>query len=177
MKRTALRAGKALQFLGALAAILALMAVVAVTVVPRVLGWESVVVLTGSMEPTIPVGGLAFLAPVHPEEVKVGDVISYRLGNSRVTHRVVELGTDAQGALGFKTKGDANNDADAGMVPASSVVSREVWTVPYAGRVSNFMRSREGFKLLIFAPAIVIVASSLFSISAEMNKQRRKAAA
>ena len=174
MKRTTLRAAEALV---ALATILALTVTVAFMVVPRLMGWQPVVVLSGSMEPTIPMGGMAFLAPVHPEQIKAGDVISYRLGNARVTHRVVEVGKDAEGALAFRTKGDANDDADAGMVPASQVQGREVWVVPYAGRVSSFIRSRDGFRLMIFLPALVIVATSVFSIVAEMNKQRRKAAA
>ncbi len=177
MRLTWNRARRAAGWLVVVAVGLVFASVLALVFVPRLMGWQPVVVVSGSMEPAIPVGGLAFLAPVHPEEVKAGDVISYRVGNSRVTHRVVELGKDDQGALAFRTKGDANNDADAGMVPASSVDGREVWTVPHLGRVSNFMRSRDGFKLMVFVPAIVIVGSSLFSIAAELNKRRRKVAA
>jgi signal peptidase len=176
MKRTAVRAGKALQSLAALLAILALMALLALTVVPRLIGWQPVVVLSGSMEPALPVGGLVFLEPVHAEQVKAGDVISYRLGNSRVTHRVVEVATDGQGALAFRTKGDANNDADAGLVAASNVDSREVLTVPYLGKALNFIRSRTGFYALLALPALFVIGSSVLNIVTEIERQRRKAA-
>lgn len=177
MRPTVVRAGKALQSLVALGAILALTAIVALMVVPRLIGWQPVVVLSGSMEPALPVGGLVFLEPVHAEQVKAGDVISYRLGNSRVTHRVVEVGTDGAGALAFRTKGDANKDADAGLVAASSVESREVLTVPYMGKALNFARSRTGFYALIALPALFVIGGSVLNIVTEIARQRRKAAA
>jgi signal peptidase len=61
---------------------------------PRMIGWTGMVVLSGSMEPTMPVGGLAMLAPIDPEDVEVGDVISYRHPLEReklVSHRVIEI--------------------------------------------------------------------------------------
>lgn len=177
MKRTLSRISTALQVFALVATSVALLAVVTLVATPRIMGWQPVVVRSGSMEPALPVGSLVFLDPVHPDQVKVGDVISYRIGNARVTHRVVEIGKDAQGTPGFKTKGDANAEPDPGMVSAASVDSREVWSVPYVGKISNFIRSRDGFYIIIALPASVIVASSLVSIVVELNRQRRKAAA
>ena len=177
MKRTASRAATVFKWGAAVVTTLALVAVVALMVVPRLIGWQPVVVLSGSMEPSIPVGGLTFLAPVHADEVKVGDVISYRQGNVLITHRVVEVGQDAQGGLAFTTKGDANSAPDPGAVEASNVVSREVLTIPYLGRVSDFIHSRAGFYALLGVPALLIVANSLLTIAIEVGRQRRKAAA
>jgi signal peptidase len=176
MKRAALRAGKALESLITVAAVLVLTATVALILVPRVMGWQPVVVLSGSMEPKIPVGGLAFLAPVHPDEVETGDVISYRLGNVRVTHRVVEVLTDDQVALAFRTKGDANNDVDAGVVSASQVEGREVWTVPRLGRVAQLLDSRLGFFALVALPALVIAAGEVMNIIKQVRALRTKVA-
>jgi signal peptidase len=160
-----------------LAAIFALTAVVALLVVPRVIGWQPVIVLSGSMEPGIPVGGLAFLAPVEPEEVKTGDVISFGTGNTRVTHRVVEIAKVAQGTLAFRTKGDANNEADSGLVPASAVESREVLTVPHLGRVAQVLDSRLGFYAFVALPALLISVGEGVNIIKQIGQSRRRTTA
>lgn len=58
--------------------------------VPRFLGYEIYEVVSGSMEPEIPVGSVLYVAPSAPEEIEAGDVIAYRKGDSVVTHRVEE---------------------------------------------------------------------------------------
>ncbi|MBS3077660.1 S26 family signal peptidase [Candidatus Pacearchaeota archaeon] len=70
---------------------------------------------TGSMLPTLGEGvnGIS-VAPNSPDEINVGDIISFRKGEQLIVHRVVEKGTDANG-LFFVTKGD-NSLADDGKI-------------------------------------------------------------
>src|SRR5690348_10000962 len=75
--------------------IVALLAAVATALV----GYESFMVLSGSMEPTIKVGDLAVVGPVKPTEFKVDDVITYRTNVQPeviVTHRIVGIRTDEE---------------------------------------------------------------------------------
>ena len=61
----------------------------------RIFGLDIYGVLTGSMEPTYPVGSLIYVKKVDPEELRVRDVITYSLTpNTVVTHRIVELVPD-----------------------------------------------------------------------------------
>lgn len=177
MRRAASHFGKALMLAATVATTLAVLAVLAFILVPRILGWQPVVVLSGSMEPAVPVGAVTFLAPVKPADVKPGDIISFRRGNARVTHRVVTVGTDLQGGLAFTTKGDANAEPDSGFVAASDLERREVLTVPHVGKLANFVRSRNGYYTMIVLPALIIIGTSAGSIVAELNRQRRKAVA
>ena len=67
-------------------------------------------VYSGSMRPTIPVGGLAFDRTVAANDVRVGDVITFSdpyVRSRFVTHRVMEIVKTPQG-LAYRTKGDAN---------------------------------------------------------------------
>lgn len=69
---------------------LILIAVVAVCVpmtLPRLLGYEVYVVVSGSMEPAIPVGSALYVESVPPEEVEVGDVIAFYDRGAVITHR------------------------------------------------------------------------------------------
>ena len=66
--------------------------VASVFVVPKLFGINPYVVLSGSMEPQIHTGAIAFVN-TKDTAVKVGDVVTYRLANDElVTHRIIKKG-------------------------------------------------------------------------------------
>ena len=95
----------------------------------RIVGFTPYAVLSGSMEPAFHVGSLIYVKSVDPEDIKVGDAITFRLSgeDTAATHRVIEIDRENQC---FYTKGDANETPDASPVPYSSVLGRAVFTVP-----------------------------------------------
>ncbi|MBI2029745.1 signal peptidase I [Candidatus Gottesmanbacteria bacterium] len=90
-----------------------------------------------------------------------------------ITHRIVEK-LDQDGAIVFKTKGDANNSSDSELIPKSSVIGKQVFTVPYLGRLTAFLRTPVGFIALIIVPAIIFILGELVTIKKEMEKQIKK---
>ena len=62
-------------------------------------------VLTGSMQPTLKVGDNVIVKKQN--EYKVGDIISYKMNDIYVTHRIVKIEGDM-----ITTKGDANDVED-----------------------------------------------------------------
>jgi len=72
-------------------------------------GWEFDAVLSGSMEPELAVGGLIVIRPADPQQLNVGDVISFKLPgiDTPICHRVMDIQETESGRL-FTTKGDAN---------------------------------------------------------------------
>ena len=101
--------------------------IMACSLMCQIIGLKPVVVLSGSMEPAIKTGSLAFI-DTSDSDVFVGDVISFRAGNLLVSHRVIEIT-----AQGYKTKGDNNDVADAGIVKDSCVEGKILFSVPGAG--------------------------------------------
>ncbi len=150
---------------------LALIGVILFFVLPRLLHWDLQVVLSGSMEPALPVGSAILVRPVDPQAVSAGDIITYRQQGSPsfVTHRVVEV--ERQGpALGFRTKGDANEDPDSYTVPAENVEGR-VWVdIPYLGYVAQHVRGSWGFLLLVGVPGAIIIAGEVWNIVSVLRK-------
>lgn len=59
----------------------------------RVLGLTPYAVLSGSMEPSYPVGSLIYVKKMQPADVRVGDVITFVVNDELLvaTHRVVEV--------------------------------------------------------------------------------------
>ncbi|MCK4996944.1 signal peptidase I [Candidatus Pacearchaeota archaeon] len=67
---------------------------------------------TGSMKPFFDEGANGIrIKPTVAEEIKVGDIISYRSFGFLVVHRVTEKGQDNKGIY-FMTKGDNNSFSD-----------------------------------------------------------------
>lgn len=76
------------------------------------------VVLSGSMEPAIPTGGIVF-TDTRQTAPCTGDIITYRLGETTVTHRVVRTEKGS-----YITRGDANDGEDASPMAPSQEIGR-----------------------------------------------------
>ncbi|WP_051684020.1 signal peptidase I [Blastococcus sp. URHD0036] len=122
-----------------------------VALYPTVTGGQALAVLSGSMTPGLPVGGMVFTRPVDPATVEVGDVITFAHPSNQaalVTHRVVAVDVSA-GEPAFTTKGDANEDPDRLPVPASAVRGELVFDVPQVGRLVALLHSTKGVGVLV----------------------------
>lgn len=98
--------------------------------VARIRGHEVYSVVSGSMEPAIPVGSVLFVEPAAPETVEEGDVIAFRSGGSVVSHRVVRNRV-VEGE--FITKGDANREEDMNPVKYTELVGGGYQALPCDG--------------------------------------------
>jgi signal peptidase len=132
-----------------------LIAVVLAVVTAALAGWQVETVLSGSMEPAIPVGGVVVTCPVSPEDVRAGDIITFRSGGHHVTHRVTAVveGSPAR----FVTRGDANEDADPVPVATGDVVGRVLFSLPFLGYLAAFVRTPAGFVLTLLVPGFVLL--------------------
>jgi signal peptidase I len=126
-------------------------------------GWfnyESYIVRSGSMEPTIQVGDLAVAAPARPADLTPGDIIVYRPATRPdviITHRLVGIEPDPDGGLNFRTRGDANDSVDQVLVSEQALMGRIVYTLPKLGYLADFARQPGGRLLLIVLPVVILV--------------------
>lgn len=130
----------------------------AAVVVPRLSGATPYTVLTGSMAPSYPPGTLVVVRPVDIADVRPGDVVTFQVESGRrtvATHRVIGIGWNADGEKVLRTKGDANEAADA--TPVRGVQLRgEVWySLPWIGRL-NVLMSPAQIELLVRLAATVL---------------------
>lgn len=157
-------------------ALLMAVAVAAIVVLPRVAGWQTMIVLSGSMEPAMPVDGLAFVQPVDPAEIKAGDVVTFPRPDQPgaiVSHRVVVV-SDQLGEATLWTKGDANKDFDNWAVPADEVIGEVRFTIPYLGRISRQMQSPRGYLSVLAIPAFLVIVVESISIARTLRASRSK---
>jgi len=138
----------------ALAFCLALLGSLLTVAATNLLGYDSYVIYSGSMEPTVEVGSLLLTRPVDVEDLQVGDVITYRSpGNhTTLTHRIVSM-RQQDGQWVFKTKGDASLKPDPREVILRGQVSKMAFDIPYLGYVVDFAKSTQGVVLFLLVPA------------------------
>lgn len=65
------------------------LALVAVMIIMLIAGYKFMIVSSGSMEPTLPVGSLVIVTPCEKEELQLGDIVTMNAGGINLTHRVV----------------------------------------------------------------------------------------
>ena len=109
--------------------------------VPNYFGYEVYNVVSGSMEPAIPIGSVIYVKHTDPVDIKKGDIIAFESGESIIMHRVVDNKV-VEGT--FTTKGDANETEDMNEVPYTSLVGLVVRHVPVMGQLLTLFGSSFG---------------------------------
>lgn len=107
------------------------------------LGISVDMVLSGSMEPALKTGGIVF-TDTKERIFDDGDIITFRVKDTYVTHRIIEKKTE-----GFVTKGDANENPDAELVKDVQIIGKAVFFIPYLGYGISFLKRKTVFCLLL----------------------------
>lgn len=142
----------------------------------RLFGMQLYAVLSGSMEPEYPVGSMIYVKEADPMELQAGDVITYRLtGDTISTHRIVEVlpDEDNPSAVCFRTKGDANDAEDAGVVHSSELVGTPVAVIPQLGYFASYIQSESGKRTALVVGGALILF--VFVTDSFTNDKKKKA--
>lgn len=100
--------------------------------IPTLFGIKPVNVLSGSMEPYIPTGSIAYVKAMDLDKIHRDDVIAFELDNgSLVLHRVKEISPENE----ITTQGDANDNEDFATVREEQLRGKMIFRIPYAGTV------------------------------------------
>lgn len=131
------------------------------------------VVTSGSMKPALHVGDVVYVSDVSPDKIAEGDIISFNREGVTITHRCIDVFTRDNRTV-FQTKGDANEDNDTVPVSEEQLVGRVPsielpgWTIyakaPRLGYLSEFVRTRLGFFLLVMIPGYSLIGMEAYNI-------------
>ncbi len=152
---------KMVNLAGSIVAGLCLLLLVFVFLLPALLGWSFSTVEGGSMEPELSLGEVIAIQPVEPEEIKPGDIVSFKFPDKvPITHRVVEV-IDLEGQLSFQTKGDANEEPDPYTITSGNLIGQVKFQVPYVGYFSKFIDTQVGAFILVIIPGMIIIGAEM----------------
>ena len=135
---------------------------------PLFTGVESpfTVVTSGSMRPTLDVGDLLIVVKADPYQLKVGDIIVFRVpwSSSLIVHRIVRIAMGPNGPI-FFTKGDNNLVMDPGYRTINDIYGKAIFRIPYIGGILEILQSLPA-KLAIVG---VIAGIVLYEYSQRLN--------
>mgnify|MGYP004644464101 FL=1 len=130
--------------------------------IPVLWGKKPLVVISGSMEPILKVGGILYYEKINLDDFKKDDILVYQLNEHIVSHRIVNINE-----YGFETKGDNNISNDSYIVDKNNVIGRgNNWSIPYIGYYADFIYNH---KYLL----IVMIILSYFNIWFNSRKDKK----
>jgi signal peptidase I len=128
-------------------------------------GYRDLIVRSGSMGATAPVGSLVINRPVAGSSVKVGDIIliERRAGSGTalapVLHRVIARSVSPAGVVVVTTKGDANRTADPESYTLPAKTSTPIVIIPRLGYLLTAVRQPVTW-LFVFGVVALIGAAA-----------------
>lgn len=138
-------------------AVLTVLATLGVTaLLPQALGWQSRVVMTGSMRPAIEPGDVVVAAPLGEAAPRPGQVILVRDPadpHRLLVHRVVRVQDDGS----VVTRGDANRSADSTPVPRADIVGLPRLLVPAVGLPAVWLADGDHAALVVAGVGLAVL--------------------
>lgn len=127
-----------------------------IAAVPTALDLTPYILSDNSMDPTYHNGSLVFVKSEDPEQIIVGDVITYfeNQGEHIATKRVVAVDHKMNG---FLMKGDASSKTEMGLVNMQKMIGVPVFHIPYIGLfLGNGMIQAFNYIMLILALVLTL---------------------
>ena len=141
--------------------------------------FNAYVVLSGSMLPEIKVKDIVVTKKISAEKLEVGDIITFiapdsRYGGISITHRIMDKYYDESlGNYTYRTKGDANNVADASLVPNSNVLGKVILKIPKLGYLQDLLASKGGLIIVVLIPCLTILSYDIMKVLKKIGKKTK----
>lgn len=136
---------------------------------PAFLGYKMYVIISGSMQPELEVGDIVVVKKINPNDLKKDDVISFRKGQTIITHRIAEV-KNAEEKLQFLTKGDNNNTNDKDLVSDKEIEGIVVNKIQKLGKIVLKLRD----KTLIIVIILIYYIFLMYDQSVQKRKNLRR---
>lgn len=139
------------------AVLMGVVAALALLVVAQLIGYRTMVVRSGSMGDTVPVGSLVLTEVVPSRGIQVGDIAVVDpegLAAPRL-HRVIDVEGDGD-SISVVTRGDANPTPDNGRTELPDTVPVPAMIIPWVGYAMSGAGSRAGLLGLATGASIIL---------------------
>ena len=128
--------------------------------------FKVVMVVTGSMEPSIMTNSLSILDKCSIDDIKTNDIVMYRSRHGySVTHRVVKIARDGD-KVELYTKGDNNRHIDRHPVTEDNLIGKVVKT--HNGIAKYISVDMKVNSILDFGTVVVLICVMTFILGIEV---------
>ena len=109
--------------------------------------FRPLIILSGSMEPFLPVGSIIIL-DLKEREPETGSIVTYRISGTLITHRLIRTEENR-----YITKGDSNPEEDPIPVGPEQIVGTVRICIPWLGFLFLFLKKHG----ILFLPLIILI--------------------
>lgn len=150
---------------------LIIQAVVNPSKTPSFFGIKTYSIISGSMEPTIHTGDIVIAKETNKENLQIGDIISFRLGQSVVTHRIIGIEETENGEV-YTTKGDKNNTEDKVEIKIDLIEGKVIGRIPFMGKIAKLLHGN--ISIIVIILMVYIYYSHTSKVSRIKNRRKAK---
>lgn len=129
-------------------------------------------IISESMEPTLEIDDVVIVKKCSPEELKVGDIITFEHDGRTISHRILKITKDEE--LKITTKGDNNDVPDKDEVDPSKVYGKVLFRIRKIGKLIHYIQNVRGFINIAIFIVIIYVLVSLRDNQKNSRKIKRK---
>lgn len=135
--------------------------------------YEAYMIETTSMEPTLNVNDVIIIKRCKEENLKKGDIITYKINGEIITHRIVEIvQEEITGTNQYITKGDNNNVEDEDYVLFSDIEGKMIMKIPKLGSIVGFMKN--GIIIILIILIFLIIYLNRVEMKEKSEARREK---
>ena len=141
-------------------------------------GYRLFSVATGSMVPVYNVGDVLISKEIKPEDIKVGDDITY-VGEKNsfkgkiVTHRVISIEKKEDGNYKIITKGVANDEQDP-EIDQTQIYGKIIYKIKILSFLDRMLKNMYIFYFVIFIPTALIIYKIFKSLTANDEDEEKE---
>lgn len=141
---------------------------------PNFLGIKTYAITSGSMEPNINIGDIVIVEEVDETDLKVGDVISYRKGQTIITHRIAKI-ENSEGHNIYITKGDNNNTEDMENIEIDRIEGKVVLNISKIGYLAIFLKDKIVLISIVLCYILYIIHNNKIQKRKLLRREKRMA--
>ncbi len=131
---------------------------------PSFFGIKTFVIISGSMEPELNIGDIVIIKKCSQEELKENDIISYKYGQSEITHRIIQI-EDNENGKEYITKGDNNNVRDSENIKYENIEGKCIGKIRHLGKVILILKNK------IVLICIILILYLIYAGDTKRNKK------
>ena len=141
-------------------------------------GYRLFSVATGSMVQVYNVGDVLISKEIKPEDIKVGDDITY-VGEKNsfkgkiVTHRVISIEKKEDGNYKIITKGVANDEQDP-EIDQTQIYGKIIYKIKILSFLDRMLKNMYIFYFVIFIPTALIIYKIFKSLTANDEDEEKE---
>ncbi len=135
--------------------------------------YEAYMIDTTSMEPTLNKNDVIIIKKCKEENLKKGDIITYKINGEIITHRIVEIvQEEITGTNQYITKGDNNNVEDEYYILFSEIEGKMIIKIPGLGNVVDILKN--GIVIILVILIFLIIYLNRVEMKEKSEARREK---